>query len=60
MDKWAAIYEKESESYAFLQKVHDSFFLVNVVHNDYIGGDLSKFFEEFITQHKELINSIKI
>eukprot|EP00352_Strombidinopsis_acuminata_P001216 CAMPEP_0176346076 /NCGR_PEP_ID=MMETSP0126-20121128/5949_1 /TAXON_ID=141414 ORGANISM="Strombidinopsis acuminatum, Strain SPMC142" /NCGR_SAMPLE_ID=MMETSP0126 /ASSEMBLY_ACC=CAM_ASM_000229 /LENGTH=111 /DNA_ID=CAMNT_0017693397 /DNA_START=1014 /DNA_END=1349 /DNA_ORIENTATION=+ len=60
VDKWASIYEKESESYSFLHKIHDSFFLVNIVHNDFVGGDLNKCIEDFITNHKELISSIKI
>ena len=58
MDKWAVIYEHESPSQRFLQQVHDSFFLVNVVENDYIGGDLSATMQAFIEANADLINSI--
>mmetsp|Transcript_6424 Transcript_6424/g.4551 ORF Transcript_6424/g.4551 Transcript_6424/m.4551 type:complete len:110 (+) Transcript_6424:1556-1885(+) len=57
-DKWASIYEKDSESFQYLNKVHDSFFLVNIVHNDFVGGDLNKTIQDFIEQNKELIESI--
>ena len=58
LDKWGYIYGAESPSYAFLKHVHDTFYLVNVVENDYIGGDLSRLLLEFIDQHQDLINSI--
>ena len=41
MDKWAYIYGSDSPSHAFLKNIHDTFYLVNVVENDYVGGDLS-------------------
>jgi len=59
MDKWAYIYGEESPSHAFLKHVHDTFYLVNVVENDYIGGDLSQNILDFITKNQELINSIE-
>ena len=58
LDKWAFIYGLESPSYAFLQNVHDTFYLVNVVENDYVGGDLSQVLLSFIENNQELINSI--
>jgi methylenetetrahydrofolate reductase (NADPH) len=39
LDTWAVIY-KDEESKDFLQKCHDDMFLVNIVDNDYIEGDL--------------------
>lgn len=59
METWATIYKArtdkdkseipaDEESIAFLQKCHDSLFLVNVVDNDFIGGDLNAIMEEFI------------
>lgn len=59
MDKWAYIYGEGSPSHAFLKHVHDTFYLVNVVENDYIGGDLSATILDFITRNQELINSIE-
>lgn len=40
LDPWAQIYETDSQSAEFLKRCHDNLFLVNVVHNDYINGDL--------------------
>jgi hypothetical protein len=33
-------------------------YLVNVVDNDYVNGDLDKVFTEFITDNKGLIESL--
>ena len=51
IEKWAYIYGEESPSFAFLQSVHDTFYLVNVVENDYIGGDLSAILLNFIANN---------
>ena len=51
LEKWAPIYEQDSPSQAFLKNVHDTFYLVNVVENDYIGGDLSACLIEFIERN---------
>jgi len=48
MDKWAIIYEKDSKTYEYLKSVHDSYYLVNVVENDFVNGNLSKAFLAFI------------
>lgn len=55
LDKWASIYEKESKTYEYLKSVHDSFYLVNVVENDFVNGNLSKALETFIDANKPLI-----
>lgn len=59
LDKWASIYEQGSSSQAFLKHVHDTFYLVNVVENDYIGGDLTIIMLDFIQRNQDLINSIE-
>lgn len=58
MDKWATIYDKDSKSHEYLQSVHDSYFLVNVVENDFINGNLSEILCQFIDKNQELIKSI--
>ena len=41
LDPWAQLYRDHSPaSEALLQEVHDTFFLVNVVDNDFIAGDI--------------------
>jgi methylenetetrahydrofolate reductase (NADPH) len=51
LNKWAVIYDKDSKTYEYLRSVHDSYYLVNVVENDFVHGDLSKLLCDFIDQH---------
>jgi len=39
------LYEPESESFKYLKTIMDSFYLVNVLENDFVEGDLEKAFE---------------
>lgn len=58
VDPWALCYGHDSASVQFLQRCHDSFYLVNVVDNDFIQGDLDKVIQDFISEHKDLIESL--
>jgi len=58
LDPWALIYGHESESNSFLHRCYDTMYLVNVVDNDYVNGDLDKVFTEFIADNKGLIESL--
>jgi methylenetetrahydrofolate reductase (NADPH) len=42
---WASVYSDDSASYDLIWKVHDSFFLMNIVDNDYISGNIFSVFE---------------
>ena len=55
MDPWALVYGHASESFQFLQRCHDTMYLVNVVDNDFVNGDLDKIFADFIIENKALI-----
>ncbi len=59
LDKWAYIYEPESPSQAFLKKIHDTFYLMNVVDNDFINSDLSAIMIDFITKNQDMINALE-
>jgi hypothetical protein len=48
----------DSDSYKFLNRCHDTFYLVNIVDNDFINGDLDKVMLDFIKEHENLINSL--
>ena len=48
LSSWAAVYEEDSESRRLLQRIHDTYFLVNVVDNDYVDGDLLGFLLEAV------------
>jgi len=52
---WQRTYPKDSESYKLLQLIHDTYYLVNVVENDYIKGDLFARFDEIIEEQKKSI-----
>ena len=43
LDEWQALYEKDSQAYQVIQEIHDNYFLVNIVENDFIAGDIFKF-----------------
>ena len=60
METWAVIYgPAEKPSVEFLKKCHDTMYLVNVVDNDYINGDLDRVFAEFIELHKDFIHNLQ-
>jgi methylenetetrahydrofolate reductase (NADPH) len=45
---WQTIYERESPSWKLIQEIHDSYYLVNVVDNDYVGGDIFTVFQKIM------------
>ena len=42
INDWASIYKQKSDSYNLLHQIHDSYYLVNIVDNDFINGDMIK------------------
>ena len=40
MNDWASIYEAKSESYKLIKEIYDTYYLVNIVDNDYVDGEL--------------------
>ena len=40
MDDWASIYKAKSESYEIIKEIYDTYYLVNVVDNDYVAGNM--------------------
>lgn len=59
LDPWAEVYGQGSESYKFLQHCQESFYLINIVDNDFINGDLDKILDDFIKTNQELLDSIE-
>lgn len=43
---WAAIYDEESPSADLIDHIHSTYYLVNVVDNDFINGDIFGFFND--------------
>ena len=52
LSEWGELYEEGSKSRNLLQRIHDTFYLVTVIDNDYVKGNLST------TMHK-VIDRIK-
>ena len=44
--QWASLYEPTSASHKIINHVHDTYYLISIVDNDYIQGDIFKIFEE--------------
>ena len=42
MSDWASIYEKDSISYSLIKKIYESYYLVNIVDNDFVRSDMIK------------------
>ena len=42
IDDWASIYENNTMSYSLLKKIYESYYLVNIVDNDFINSSLLK------------------
>ena len=40
IDDWASIYKAKSESYEIIKEIYDTYYLVNVVDNDYVAGNM--------------------
>lgn len=58
IDKEGSLSGGDEESINFLNQCTETLFLVNVVDNNYITGDLNKIILDFIEQHQEKIVEI--
>lgn len=47
---WAVLYEKNSAARTLIESVQNSFYLFNIVDNDFINGDIFKLFDEVIAE----------
>ena len=47
LSEWRTFYEKDSESWNLITRMHQDYFLVNVVENDYVNGDIYRLFPCF-------------
>jgi methylenetetrahydrofolate reductase (NADPH) len=44
LDEWRSLYDRESQSWDLITKIHENYFLVNVVENDFVKGDIYRLF----------------
>lgn len=52
LDKWASLYDSGSASHELIQRIYDTYLLVNVVENDFVKGAVFEFFSKFLDQAK--------
>eukprot|EP01130_Rhizamoeba_saxonica_P000815 TRINITY_DN10723_c0_g1_i1.p1 TRINITY_DN10723_c0_g1~~TRINITY_DN10723_c0_g1_i1.p1 ORF type:complete len:615 (-),score=162.45 TRINITY_DN10723_c0_g1_i1:33-1877(-) len=45
--KWGRIYPKDSESRELINTIHDNYYLVNIVDNDFLNGNIFNIFTEY-------------
>jgi methylenetetrahydrofolate reductase (NADPH) len=50
---WASIYPKGSDSNALCHRIYSSYFLVNIVDNDYVNGDIFAFVDRLSAMPSE-------
>jgi hypothetical protein len=48
VSQWGSIYDEGSASFDLIHDIHDSYFLVNVVDNNFIDGDLFACFSDAV------------
>ena len=57
-NEWMTIYKSDSKSYEIIQTLHDNYYLVNVVDNDFVNGNLEKILLDFISDNQDVIKNI--
>lgn len=45
LEEWRSLYAKQSDQWKLLTWIHDNYFLVNIVENDFVNGNIYKFFD---------------
>jgi len=50
---WAHAYPHDSVSYKNIMNIHDNYFLVNVVDNDFVKGDIFQVFDQVLEEVKK-------
>jgi methylenetetrahydrofolate reductase (NADPH) len=58
LDHWGIIYGMDTPQFKYLESCLNSLYLVNVVDNDFINGDLQKIFLDFIDENEDLISTL--
>ena len=56
--KWASIYAQDSISAKVLNYIRSSFYLMNIVDNDYIGGALNQVVFEFLLKNSATVRDL--
>mmetsp|Transcript_16542 Transcript_16542/g.24882 ORF Transcript_16542/g.24882 Transcript_16542/m.24882 type:complete len:616 (+) Transcript_16542:55-1902(+) len=52
LEAWAVLYDDETESCAFIHDVHDTYYLVAIIDNEYIDSDMYAIFRRVLSMIK--------
>lgn len=56
---WGSIYEDDDEGALLIEKIHDTFFLVSIVDNDFVSGDIFKVFSSILSEDGPGVDSLR-
>ena len=45
LDEWGSLYENGSASHSLIREIHDSYYLMNIVENNFVNGDIFHLFK---------------
>lgn len=51
---WGRIYDKNSDAFKYLEHIHNNFYLVNILENDFVAGSLESVFEKVFSSVERL------
>lgn len=54
---WAALYDDETDTSGLLYEIHDTYYLVALIENDYVESDIFAIFDEMVAEQTALANS---
>ena len=54
---WLTIYEPESKSAKIVNRLYNNYYLINIVDNDFVNGDLEELMLKFISENIESIET---
>jgi len=57
LSEWACLYNDESKSAELIYDIHNTYYLVNVVDNNFVNGDLFEVFESINVKYPESSSS---
>lgn len=56
---WGSIYEDDTDGVKLIEQIHDTFFLVSIVDNNFVSGDIFKVFESILSHNGPGVDSLQ-
>lgn len=57
--EWSDLYPRDHDSYKTIEEIANTFYLVNIVDNDFISGDIFRIFNEIIETETLILAEIE-